>query len=53
MLALAWWWGRKIRISTMAAAPNTCHHTETLLMMASRWLEKMLTMAAITRMATK
>ena len=25
------------------AAPATCHHTDTLLMMASRWLEKMLT----------
>ena len=24
MLALAWWWGRKIRMSTMAAAPSTC-----------------------------
>ncbi len=36
-----------------AAAPNTCHHTDTLLTMASRWLEKMFTMAAITRMPMK
>ena len=28
--------GRKTRISTTAAAPITCHHTETLLMTASR-----------------
>ena len=28
------------------AAPTTCHHTETLFRMASRWLEKMLTTAA-------
>ena len=33
-----------------AAAPTTCHHTEMLLMIASRWLEKMLTIAAIARM---
>ena len=51
--ALAWWWGRKIRMSTIAAAPNTCHHTETLLTRASRWLEKMLIMAAMTRMPMK
>jgi hypothetical protein len=51
--ALAWWLGRKMRMSTTAAAPNTCHHTDTLLMTASRWLEKMLTSAASARMATK
>ena len=28
-----------------AAAPATCHHTEMLLMTASRWDEKMLMMA--------
>ena len=38
---------------TTAAAPKTCHHTDTLLTMASSWLEKMLTTAAIARMATK
>src|SRR5690349_12257831 len=38
------------RITT--AAPATCHHTEMLLMMASRWLEKMLMMADMARMAT-
>ena len=27
----------------MAAAPSTCHQTEMLLKMPSRWLEKMLT----------
>ena len=35
----------------MAAAPTTCHHTEMLLKMESRWLEKMLTIAASTRIA--
>ena len=35
----------------MAAAPSTCHHTEMLLKMASRWLEKMLITAAMTRIA--
>ena len=40
-------------MSTTAAAPKTCHHTDTLLTMARRWLEKMLTTAAIIRMATK
>ena len=34
---------RRTGSRTMAAAPNTCHQTETLLRMASRWLEKMLT----------
>src|SRR5664280_1658604 len=53
MEALAWWFGRKMRIRTTAAAPNTCHHTDTLLMMASRWLEKMFTSAASTMMMTK
>ena len=33
-----------------AAAPMTCHHTEMLLMTASRWLEKMLIVATTTRM---
>src|SRR5580700_2388717 len=50
---LAWWWGRKTRIRMMAAAPNTCHQTEMLLKMESRWLEKMLTMAARTRITMK
>ena len=35
------------------AAPATCHHTETLLMIASRWLLKMLASAARKRMTTK
>src|SRR6516164_5844379 len=33
---LAWWLGTKTRIAITAAAPRTCHHTETLLMTASR-----------------
>ena len=40
-------------MSTIAAAPITCQHTETLLKMPSRWLEKMLTTAAMARMARK
>ena len=44
--------GRKIRIRITAAAPATCHHTEMLLMTASRWLEKMLMIAEIARMTT-
>ena len=51
--ALAWWWGRMIRIRTIAAAPSTCHQTEMLLKMESRWLEKMLITAAMTRTAMK
>lgn len=50
---LAWWLGTKIRMPMTAAAPKTCHHTETLLMIASRWLEKMLISAEMPRMATK
>ena len=38
---------------TMIDAPTTCHHTEMLLKMASRWLEKMFTSAANTRMTKK
>ncbi len=38
------------RITMTAAAPMTCHHTEMLLMTASRWLEKMLMTATTTRM---
>ena len=38
---------------TTAAAPKTCHQTDMLFTMASRWLEKMLTTAAMTRMAMK
>ena len=34
-------------------APATCHHTEMLLMIASRWLRKMFSTAASTRMTTK
>ncbi len=30
------WSGTKIRISTIAAAPITCHHTEVLFMIAIR-----------------
>ena len=40
------------RIATTATAPATCHHTEMLLMTASKWLEKMLMSAEITRMMT-
>ena len=38
------------RTSTMTVAPMTCHHTETLLSTASRWLEKMFKTAASARM---
>ena len=38
------------RMTMTAAAPMTCHHTEMLLMTASKWLEKMLMVATITRM---
>jgi len=37
----------------MAAAPSTCHQTEMLLKMLSRWLEKMLMTAAMARTARK
>src|SRR4051812_26133683 len=47
---LAWCAGTRNRIRMTAAAPNTCHHTETLLITASRWLEKMLITAAMIRM---
>ena len=40
------------RIRITAAAPATCHHTETLLMTASRWDEKMLMVAETARMIT-
>ncbi len=30
-------------MATTITEPATCHHTETLLMIASRWLLKMLT----------
>src|ERR1700694_757440 len=49
---LAWRVGIRNRPGSTAAAPATCHHTETLLMMASRWLEKMLMIAEIARMIT-
>ena len=49
---LAWWSGTRNRMTMTAAAPATCHHTETLLMIASRWLEKMFTTAAMARMIT-
>ena len=39
-LRLAWWDGTKISTRMIAATPMTCHHTEMLLTMASRWLEK-------------
>ena len=42
--------GMSHRITMTAAAPMTCHHTEMLLMTASRWLEKMLMTATTTRM---
>ena len=37
----------------MATAPSTCHQTEMLLKMESRWLEKMLMTAAMMRTAMK
>ncbi len=37
----------------MTVAPITCHHTETLLSTASKWLEKMFRTAASPRMTTK
>ncbi len=46
---LAWWLGPKTQDQhDDRRAPNTCHHTETLLSMASRWLEKMLISATST-----
>ena len=42
--------GTRNRMPITAAAPTTCHHTEMLLMTASRWLEKMLMIATTTRM---
>ena len=42
-----------IRISTIAEAPTTCHHTETLFMIAIRWLLKMLSTAAQASTARK
>ena len=44
--------GTRNRIRITAAAPATCHHTEMLLMTASRWLEKMLMIAETARMTT-
>src|SRR3954468_7073853 len=49
---LACWSGMAHRITITAAAPATCHHTDTLLMIASRWDEKMLMSAEIARMTT-
>ena len=43
-------------MAMMKAAPKTCHQTEMLLSLASRWLEKMLAKAVsvkITRKYTK
>ena len=37
---------KKTRMRTTIDAPMTCHHTEMLLKIASRWLEKMLTREA-------
>ncbi len=37
----------------MTAAPITCHHTETLLKTASRWLLKMLMAPATSRTTRK
>ncbi len=36
-----WFSGRNTRIRTISAAPNTCHHTDTLFRMAMRWPLKM------------
>ena len=36
-----WFSGRKTRIRMISAAPNTCHHTDTLLRIAMRWPLKM------------
>ena len=47
---VAWRSGTRKRIAITAAAPATCHHTEMLLITASRWLEKMLMTATTTRM---
>src|SRR6478735_9091694 len=47
------WSGTMISTSTSTVAPTTCHHTETLLMSASRWLEKMLTTVMKARITTK
>ena len=42
--------GTRARIAITVAAPATCHQTETLLITASRWLEKMLMAATTARM---
>src|SRR5215217_1844222 len=44
--------GMAHRITITAAAPATCHHTETLLMTAKRCEEKMLMSAEIAKMTT-
>ena len=45
--------GTRIRIPMTIAAPATCHHTEMLLITASRCDEKMLMVADNARMTTK
>ena len=50
---LAWCSGTRMRMRMTAAAPATCHHTEMLLMTASRCDEKMLMVADSARMITK
>ena len=53
VLKLACCSGIRNRIAMTIAAPATCHHTETLLMTASRCDEKMLMVAESARMTTK
>ena len=49
-----WWWsGTKTRTSRITATPATCHHTETPLILATRWLPAMFTRAWKARMITK
>ena len=40
-------------ISTIAVAPTTCHHTDTLFMIAIRWPLKMLSTEAMASTMTK
>ena len=54
LTTLAWWLGHEDQDQRRpTAAPATCHHTEMLFRIASRWLEKMFTSAASTSTTRK
>src|SRR6478736_3463388 len=52
-LMLRCWSGTKISTPMSTAAPTTCHHTDTLLSSARRWLEKMLISVISARITMK